>query len=127
MVRCPGCGRAYNDERQWTICPHAPIGAGLNDYCLKHDLSRWLQPEEWRANGCPHKEEKVEETKVKVEGDIGVAAELGWSDVNLPGTEELTQYERMFLNGARRLIRARIEAILAAETEQEDASAPAEG
>lgn len=30
---CTACGRVYDDERQWTICPHGPLGFPLADYC----------------------------------------------------------------------------------------------
>lgn len=36
---CDTCGRRYDDERQWTICPHNPIEAGVNSgYCRRHDI-----------------------------------------------------------------------------------------
>lgn len=41
MVRCPDCGKAYDDAQFWTICPHHPLGANPKTgagYCKKHDL-----------------------------------------------------------------------------------------
>lgn len=37
-IQCPNCGRNYDDEHCWTICPHGPLWAPLDSYCLKHDL-----------------------------------------------------------------------------------------
>jgi hypothetical protein len=41
VVRCeqPGCGRVYDDAKQWTICPHNPLEAGSSSgYCGVHDF-----------------------------------------------------------------------------------------
>ena len=38
VIRCEKCYSFYNDENQWTICPHGPLWAPLNAYCKKHDL-----------------------------------------------------------------------------------------
>ena len=37
---CEECGRWYDDEHQWTICPHNPLSAGPNpeDFCRRHDM-----------------------------------------------------------------------------------------
>ena len=39
-AHCEKCGRWYDDEFQWTICPHNPIEAGPRpeDYCWRHDF-----------------------------------------------------------------------------------------
>jgi hypothetical protein len=33
-----GCGRLFDDAQQWTICPHGPLWAGADRYCVEHDL-----------------------------------------------------------------------------------------
>jgi len=41
LVMCPTCGKRYDDEHRWTICPHAPSEASAPDggnYCMEHDL-----------------------------------------------------------------------------------------
>lgn len=37
---CDHCGRRYDDEYHWTLCPHNPLEAGPEpgDYCRRHDL-----------------------------------------------------------------------------------------
>ena len=56
-VRCERCGRGYNDEHQWTICPHSPLGFGVNDYCPRCDTLKTVhgpcrhQQEEQHASG----------------------------------------------------------------------------
>ncbi len=37
---CETCGLRYNDEYQWTLCPHNPLeaGPGAEAYCRRHDL-----------------------------------------------------------------------------------------
>ena len=37
---CDECQRRYDDEYQWTICPHNPLEAGPKpeDYCKRHDF-----------------------------------------------------------------------------------------
>jgi len=44
---CADCGRRYDDEYRWTICPHLPLEAGPkpfhpetnpHGYCQEHDL-----------------------------------------------------------------------------------------
>jgi hypothetical protein len=37
-VQCPDCKSVYDDEHQWTICPHGPLWAGVDAYCKRHDL-----------------------------------------------------------------------------------------
>jgi hypothetical protein len=32
------CGRMYDDAQQWTICPHGPLWAAADGYCVTHDL-----------------------------------------------------------------------------------------
>lgn len=50
--------------------------------------------------------------RVLVEGDVGLKVELCLDEIAPPGTEMLTDYERTLIDSMRRLIRARIEAIL---------------
>jgi len=39
MVLCSsGCRRYYDDEQQWTICPHGPLWGSPDAYCAQHDL-----------------------------------------------------------------------------------------
>jgi hypothetical protein len=38
IVCCIKCGRCYDIEDRWTICPHAPLWTSPHDYCPKHDL-----------------------------------------------------------------------------------------
>lgn len=33
-----GCGRLFDDEQSLTICPHGPLWAGVERYCIEHDL-----------------------------------------------------------------------------------------
>lgn len=35
---CETCGRYFDDEQSWTLCPHGPLWAPLNAYCREHDL-----------------------------------------------------------------------------------------
>lgn len=37
---CEMCGKRYDDEFQWTLCPHNPLEAGPKpeDYCKRHDF-----------------------------------------------------------------------------------------
>lgn len=34
---CTVCKRNYDDEKQWTICPHGPLDRPLRDYCPRCD------------------------------------------------------------------------------------------
>jgi hypothetical protein len=40
-IPCEKCGKPYDDEFYWTICPHNPITMGHRpeDYCRRHDLA----------------------------------------------------------------------------------------
>jgi hypothetical protein len=47
LIRCNDCGRFYDDEDHWTICPHNRLEAGYDTpryncgkpgYCAGHDL-----------------------------------------------------------------------------------------
>lgn len=39
IVTCEQCGRRFDDEHRWTICPHNPLEAGHDSgYCRRHDL-----------------------------------------------------------------------------------------
>lgn len=38
IVRCENCKRLYDDAECWTICPHGPLWAAHDAYCLEHDL-----------------------------------------------------------------------------------------
>jgi hypothetical protein len=38
IMLCPVCDWLYDDEERWTICPHGPLWADPDDYCLEHDL-----------------------------------------------------------------------------------------
>jgi len=37
IVQCIRCGRNYDDENCWTLCPHGPLEYHLDDYCYKCD------------------------------------------------------------------------------------------
>lgn len=39
IVQCSVCGRRYQDVSRWTICPHGPLDAAVDDYCTMHDLA----------------------------------------------------------------------------------------
>jgi hypothetical protein len=41
LVRCEECGRRFDDEYRWTMCPHDPLDAG---YCKEHDLFNCTLP-----------------------------------------------------------------------------------
>ena len=40
LVKCEKCHKAYDDARNWTICPHNPLESGPRqaDFCRRHDL-----------------------------------------------------------------------------------------
>jgi hypothetical protein len=38
-VFCEACGKRYDDESRWTICPHNSLNVANNTpYCRRHDL-----------------------------------------------------------------------------------------
>jgi len=40
-VQCDQCGKQYDDEHQWTLCPHAPLDLPpFGYYCPKCDIRR---------------------------------------------------------------------------------------
>jgi hypothetical protein len=39
-LNCDGCGRGYDDAKQWTICPHSPLGYAVDDLCPRCDTLR---------------------------------------------------------------------------------------
>ena len=39
IVTCPDCGKRYDDESRWTICPHNSLNVAYDTpYCRLHDL-----------------------------------------------------------------------------------------
>jgi DnaJ-class molecular chaperone len=52
-VRCETCYREYDDEEQWTTCPHGPLGFGVSDYCLKCDTLKTVH------GPCRHQQEQA--------------------------------------------------------------------
>ena len=38
-VKCPGCGKKFNDETSWVLCPHNPLDVEPDaKYCRQHDM-----------------------------------------------------------------------------------------
>lgn len=39
IVTCEECGKRYDDESRWTICPHNSLNVAHDTpYCRRHDL-----------------------------------------------------------------------------------------
>jgi hypothetical protein len=41
--QCDVCQRWLDDEVQWTVCPHGPLWAVPENYCLTHDVAWYGQ------------------------------------------------------------------------------------
>lgn len=53
-TRCEKCERLYDDEGQWTICPHGPIEFPVDDYCPRCDTLKSVH------GSCVHQDIAVE-------------------------------------------------------------------
>jgi hypothetical protein len=42
VVCCSKCKRCYDDEHCWTICPHGPLWAGVDQYDPKTDCVKGI-------------------------------------------------------------------------------------
>ena len=60
-VTCPACRRIYDDATCWTLCPHGPLWAGVNDYCPRCDTVVSVHGK------CRHQQPKEEKTMEPLE------------------------------------------------------------
>jgi len=66
IVACDKCGKVYDDEPNWTICPHGPHAFPLDAYCPKCDTVIPLHGK------CPHQQTPCPNSNPPVNGrEIG--------------------------------------------------------
>lgn len=41
-TKCERCHRNYDDAKQWTICPHSPLGFPIDDLCPRCDTLKTI-------------------------------------------------------------------------------------
>lgn len=55
---CDDCDRGYDDAKQWTICPHSPLGYAVDDLCPKCDTLKSVH------GPCRHQQPSPLDTKL---------------------------------------------------------------